>query len=96
MTNPKTLPNPVFEIGQIVMTANVLRAVPIKHLNQGLSRHIAGDWGDVCPIDADANELALVAGSRLISVYHDNTGVEFRVVTEADRSATTVLLPSDY
>ena len=96
MINPKTLPNPVFEIGQIVMTKNVLHAVAIKHLNRGLLRHIAGDWGDICLIDADANELALVAGSRLISVYHDNNGVEFRVVTEADRNTTTVLLPTDY
>lgn len=96
MTNPKCLPNSVFEIGQIVMTKNVLQAVDITHLNRGLIRHIAGDWGDVCPIDADANELALVAGSRLISVYQDDNGVEFRIVTDADRNTTTVLLPTDF
>ena len=58
-------------------------------------RHQAGDWGAVCTEDADANELALDAGARVLSVY-DTPGGRLWIITEADRSATTVLLPSDY
>lgn len=61
-----------------------------------IARHFAGDCGDLCPEDREENELALRNGLRLFSVYHDRHGTKFYVMTEADRSATTALLPSEY
>jgi hypothetical protein len=61
-----------------------------------LQRHQAGDWGDVDEHDRQENELSLKNGFRLLSVYHAANGVKFWIITEADRSATTVLLPEDY
>ena len=59
-------------------------------------RHQGGDWGDVCEDDAEANELALKDNSRLLSVYHTARMVKLYVITEWDRSATTILLPEEY
>ncbi len=61
-----------------------------------LFRHCQGDWGDVCEEDKRANDEALKSGARLLSSYHDRNGVKFWVITEADRSSTTVLLPGEY
>ena len=61
-----------------------------------LGRHAAGDWGDVCEADRRENELSVNQRLRLLSVYRDRNGVKFWIITEADRSATTVLLPEDY
>ena len=85
-----------FAFGQLVMTTNAMRTLPPEAFGTALARHAACDWGDVCPEDREANEVALVHGGRLFSVYHDNQRVKFWVITEADRSATTVLLPDDY
>ncbi len=59
-------------------------------------RHAAGDWGDVDEHDRRENEQSLDHGFRLFSVYHAADGTKFWIITEADRSATTVLLPEDY
>jgi len=61
-----------------------------------LARHFAGDWGDVCEEDRRSNDLALSFGQRLLSSYRDRRGSKFWIITEADRSATTVLLPDEY
>ena len=61
-----------------------------------LARHLQGDWGEVDKEDWQANEVALVEGERILSVYHSSTGVKLYVMTEHDRSVTTILLPSDY
>lgn len=89
-----TAPN--FESGQTVITANAQRVLSGEEVLQALSRHLQGDWGDCDPIDAEQNERALRDGDRLLSVYHTSTGTKFWIITEADRSATTVLLPEDY
>jgi len=57
-------------------------------------RHLQCDWGDVT--DKRANVQALQTGGRLLSAYHSSEGQEFWIITEADRSATTILLPEDY
>lgn len=90
--------NPVakFRLGQITATPNALSVLSQQDVNRGISRHQAGDWGDVTAHDREANEAALVDGSRLWSVYHSTAGVKFWIITEADRSLTTVLLPEDY
>ena len=84
-----------FPLGQVVITANARDTLPNSAVAAGLARHAVGDWGDLDDEDCRQNELALADGSRLFSAY--GTGPErFWVITEADRSATTVLLPDDY
>ena len=61
-----------------------------------LQRHIAGDWGDLRREDKAENELSLKEGFRILSAYKLKTGVKVWVITEADRSATTLLLPEEY
>ena len=85
----------IFELGEIVATSNALQALAIEDIMTGLHRHRAGDWGELSPEDIEANNQALVEGSRILSAY-SSKGVKFWIITEADRSATTVLLPEDY
>ena len=60
-----------------------------------LYRHSTGDWGDLCSDDKDLNNQALVSGGRLFSSYMTTKGKVW-VITEADGSVTTVLLPDEY
>lgn len=57
---------------------------------------MTGDWGDLCEEDRQANEDALNRDLRLLSAYSDRNGAKFWIITEADRSLTTILLPEDY
>ena len=85
-----------FPSGRIVGTPGAVEAM--KRAGQEpaefLDRHFQGDWGEV--EDADANEHALQHGLRLLSVYHTKEGERLFVITEADRSSTAIMLPSDY
>ena len=85
-----------FPLGQTVITRNAQNTLHPGDILIALGRHAAGDWGDVDDHDRHENELSLDQGLRLLSVYHDRKGVKFWIITEADRSATTVLLPEDY
>ena len=85
-----------FRLGKIVSTPNALDRLTQEDILTGIQRHQAGDWGDVSENDRAANELALIKGTRLWSVYHAGNGVKFWLITEADRSATSVLMPEDY
>lgn len=85
-----------FALGQLVATPTVLEAVPHSEIIAALDRHLACDWGDMCAEDQQSNDWALQHECRLFSVYHAKDGTTFWIITEADRSATTVLLPSDY
>lgn len=89
------LGRPKFPLGEIVITSNARGTLDPADVQQGLSRHARGDWGDVCREDASSNAEALEHGGRLMSVYGRGEG-RFWIITEADRSATTVLLPLDY
>jgi len=91
-----TTPIAKFRIGRIMTTPNALAHLTQDDILHGLQRHQAGEWGDVDEHDCKANERALIDGTRLWSVYHSVLGVKFWIITEADRSATTVLLPEDY
>ncbi len=87
----------LFPLGDIAATPGALEI--LEHLlispDDLLARHVSGDFGDLSQHDLDANMLALEHGDRLLSVY--NIGKEkFYVITEADRSVTTILLPSEY
>ncbi len=61
-----------------------------------LNRHALGDWGDLDAEDIQANYEALTDGDRLLSLYQFEDGFKVWIITEADRSATTILLPEDY
>ncbi len=88
--------NPRFHPGHLMITRNAKDALPHVEVDAAIKRHLQGDWGDVCPSDWQLNEDALKQGGRLLSVYHTQDKVKFWIITEADYSATTVLLPSDY
>jgi hypothetical protein len=87
-----------FQLGQLVATPGAINALqktgetPLPYLN----RHLAGNWGDCDDQDAKANDDALANGGRIFSVYHLTDGIKIWVITEADRSSTCVLLPSEY
>lgn len=99
MTNFSLLPpgvTPRFKLGNIVMTAEAFRRLSVEDVSAALARHARGDWGEVSTEDRDRNESALCEAGGFHSVYHDSNGVTFWIITEADRSVTTVLLPDDY
>jgi hypothetical protein len=85
-----------FRLGAVYITANAERTLEPADVIRALVRHTRGDWGELDPEDWQANEQALVEGGRLLSVYRDGNDVRFYIITEWDRSATTVLLPEDY
>jgi hypothetical protein len=87
---------PRFPLGRLMATPNALQNVSNEEIQSALSRHHHGDWGDVCAEDHASNERALRDGSRLFSVYHTQSDVKFWIITEWNRSVTTVLLPEDY
>ncbi len=85
-----------FALGRTVITRGALDAIAGEDVHAAIARHANGDWGDVCPEDKQTNDDALKVGARLLSAYHTDSGQKFWIVTEADRSATTVLLPEEY
>lgn len=92
--------HPRFDLGHTVFTPGVERLLKFPsmagvELAPLLNRHRAGDWGDMCQQDKDSNEHALEVGLRLMSAY-ELYGEKVWVITEADRSVTTFLLPEEY
>lgn len=85
-----------FPLGRLMTTPGALELFSQDEMLDALQRHARGDWGDVSEEDREENETALQHGFRLVSTYHTKTGHKFWIITEADRSATTVLLPSEY
>jgi hypothetical protein len=85
-----------FPLGQVVITSNAQQAIPPAEVNAALARHAGGDWGELCEEDRQLNEHSLDEGGRLLSAYADTDGTRFWIITECDRSVTTVLLPEDY
>lgn len=84
-----------FPIGRVLITPGAQEQLHPEYVLHCLHRHQQGDWGDVCREDAQRNEFALKEGARLVSVYHCRK-IKFWIITEADRSATTILLPEEY
>ena len=85
-----------FALGRTVITPAALDTLHAEDVDAAMQRHVAGDWGDVSPADWVENELSLNQGFRLLSEYRDRHDRRFWIITEADRSSTTVLLPEDY
>jgi hypothetical protein len=90
------IPIAVLRLGRTVATPNVLKGVQQSDILSAIRRHQAGDWGELGEEDIQTNNRALEAGGRILSAYVSATGTRFWIITEADRSATTVLLPEDY
>lgn len=89
---------PRFSLGQVVATPGALEALTLSGQSpeEFLKRHLNGDWGDVCEDDRQANEDALLHSERLLSSYHTSRGTKLWIITEADQTATTLLLPEEY
>ena len=94
MNNPQVR----FPLGQVVVTPGALHA--LEEAGQSpvdfLRRHVTGDWGELGDEDREENELSVVQGFRILSSYTLSTGEKLWIITEADRSATTLLLPEEY
>ena len=91
-------PEPLFDLGQVVATPGALQALQDVEQDPAelLRRHVSGDWGDLGEEDKEENELSIENGYRIFSAYELNAGVKVWLITEADRSATTFLLPDEY
>ena len=95
---------PRFALGQIVATPGALEACSNALMQKCLARHLTGDWGCVTAEDKEANDAALIEGTRILSAYPIDPNQPSEgfgkntlwIITEADRSATTFLLPSEY
>ncbi len=85
-----------FELGRIVATPGALDALAPEEPLVLLQRHQSGDWGEVDGHDQRANNRALKDGTRVLSSYTLPGGRKVWILTEADRSATTILLPEEY
>ena len=92
------MPSPKFDLGQIVATPGALEALESAGQNptEFLTRHVAGDWGELDQEDQQANNDALESGARLLSAYRTADETKIWIITEADRSSTCILLPSEY
>ena len=92
---PYHMMTPRFPLGRTVATPGAL-ALGID-LAFYMRRHHCGDWGDgLCEEDKQANETSLTDGTRLLSCYHVGNARRIYIITEADRSLTTTLLPEEY
>lgn len=89
---------PAFELGQTVASPGALAILQKAGQDPGefLARHVSRDWGDVSWQDREENDYGLEHGLRLLSVYRTNAGDKLWIITEADRSATTLLLPEEH
>ena len=89
---------PKFPLGRVVATPGALRA--LEEANQTpfefLERHQAGNWGELCEEDIRENEFSVRNGFRILSAYRTRLDAKIWIITEADRSATTFLLPHEY
>jgi hypothetical protein len=89
---------PLFSLGRCLITPGAQEALDDsgESFVPFLNRHVTGDWGTIDAEDAALNVEALAVGNRLLSVYQTSKQVPFWIITERDRSATTILLPSEY
>ena len=85
-----------FPLGGIVITPGAAEKLSEKDVLSALAKHQCGEWGNLSDPDKEENELSLREGFRLLSAYESDGGIKFWLITEADRSLTTILLPEEY
>lgn len=90
------LANPLFSPGSILITTIAREVLSAEDVSSALSSHLKGDWGEVCSEDKALNDNAVIVGNRILSSYQSTAGAKFWVITEANRSSTTILLPEEY
>lgn len=89
------IPVALFRLGKIIKTLNAQELIPSQDIQKAIRRHQAGDWGEISEGEKAANDQALEVGRQIVSVYRPASGPQFLLITEGDRSVTTVLLPED-
>jgi hypothetical protein len=96
--NSQSRRSPLFFLGHVYLTAGAIAALERSGQRPGefLVRHVVGDWGTVCESDKRLNDAAVSEGTRIFSAYETTAGDKIWVITDADRSATTLLLPDEY
>ncbi len=89
---------PLFDLGQLIATPGALAALEKSRQSpmDFLTRHVTGDWGDLCEEDRKENQFSLGKDFRLLSSYETNAGDRLWIITESDRAHTTLLLPEEY
>lgn len=87
---------PLLDLGMLVVTPGANEAITKGDIITGLELHANGDWGNVCAEDQQTNNKALKNGYRVVSCYPSVNGCDYWIITEADRSVTTILLPEEY
>lgn len=92
----QNIPVAKFKLGKIVATPQALEVLDHPDILRAIVRHQSGDWGELQAEDCEANDRAVLQGTRVLSAYRSAKGVTFWLLTEADRKVTTVLLPGDY
>jgi len=86
-----------FELGQLIMTQSIPFVLTPEEVANALLSHSLGNWGDICEADKKANDNAVANNDdRIFSVYHSRKVQKFYIITEWDRSVTTILLPNEY
>jgi hypothetical protein len=90
----KTMPA-LFQLGQITATPGALEAIPMEVITASIRRHVTGDYGDLDDDDKQANTWSIEHGERILSAYQHGES-RYYVITERDRSQTTVLLCEEY
>jgi len=95
---PEALQKPRFLLGQVVATPGALEVLQQAEQDPSefLARHVVGDWGDLEDEDKQENELSVEQGYRILSAYKLDNDTKIWIITEHDRSVTTILLPSEY
>jgi hypothetical protein len=93
-----TLNRGLFPAGRVLIIPGALNAPAESGQQPGdfLVKHLQGDWGELCEADRAANQEALEQGLRLLSACRTSKGQKLWIITEADRAATTLLLPEEY
>ena len=85
-----------FEVGRVVITPGVESEISSEDMCRGMVRHMSEDWGELKEFDWKQNDAAVEYGGRILSRYVSSDGVIFWIITECDRSQTTILLPAEY
>jgi len=90
------MPIALFELGRVVASSIAMESLTHEEMTAALRRHKAGDWGDLTDEDKAENNTALMEGRRIMSLYSTPDGQQFWILTEANRSTTTIFLPEEY